>query len=81
MADPAHAGEYTPRLLDVLQRLWGDGFLSPGGEKHLAAIVSGIDRVDKRVLDVGSAGQLARAAASSRRSHSVNRLGLGSITE
>jgi cyclopropane fatty-acyl-phospholipid synthase-like methyltransferase len=38
-----------------MQLLWGDGFLSPGGEAHLAAIVAGLDLAGKRVLDVGCA--------------------------
>jgi phosphoethanolamine N-methyltransferase len=58
MADPSHDSheeEYTPQLLEVMQLLWGDGFLSPGGEAHLAAIVSGVALAGKRVLDVGCA--------------------------
>jgi len=55
VAESAHTDEYTPQLLEVLQLLWGDGFLSPGGEAHLAAIVSALDLADKRVLDIGCA--------------------------
>lgn len=47
--------EYTPEILAVLQLLWGDGFLSPGGEAHLDEIVKGLDLRDKRVLDIGCA--------------------------
>jgi phosphoethanolamine N-methyltransferase len=38
-----------------MQLLWGEGFLSPGGEAHLAVIVSGVALAGKRVLDVGCA--------------------------
>jgi len=48
-------GEYTPQLLGVMQLLWGDGFLSPGGAPHLDAIVAGLDLKDLRVLDIGCA--------------------------
>jgi phosphoethanolamine N-methyltransferase len=47
--------EYTPEILAVLQLLWGDGMLSPGGEAHLDAIVAGLDLQDKLVLDIGCA--------------------------
>ena len=47
--------EYTFEEISVLQALWGEGFLSPGGEAHLEAIVGGLDLRDKFVLDVGCA--------------------------
>jgi phosphoethanolamine N-methyltransferase len=50
-----HADEYTPDILTVLQTLWGEGFLSPGGSEAVGAIVAGLDLRDKRVLDIGCA--------------------------
>jgi phosphoethanolamine N-methyltransferase len=50
-----HHDEYTPEILAVLQLLWGDGFLSPGGEAHLDEIVKGLDLRDRLVLDIGCA--------------------------
>ncbi len=50
-----HEDEYTPELITLLQLLWGDGFLSPGGLEHLAEIVKGLDLQDKLVLDIGCA--------------------------
>jgi phosphoethanolamine N-methyltransferase len=56
MADrQRHQNEYTPEILAVLQSLWGEGFLSPGGEAHLDEIVKGLDLQDKLVLDIGCA--------------------------
>jgi len=50
-----HEDEYTAEMREVLQLLWGDGLLSPGGEPHLDAIVAGLDLDGKLVLDIGCA--------------------------
>jgi len=50
-----HADEYTPDILTVLQTLWGEGFLSPGGPEAVGAIVAGLDLRDQWVLDIGCA--------------------------
>lgn len=50
-----HQDEYSFEEVSVLQALWGDGFLSPGGEPHLDAIVGGLNLRDKLVLDIGCA--------------------------
>jgi phosphoethanolamine N-methyltransferase len=50
-----HNDEYTPEILAVLQMLWGEGMLSPGGEAHLEAIVRGLDLQGRTVLDIGCA--------------------------
>jgi len=47
--------EYTPEITALLQMLWGEGMLSPGGEEHLDEIVKGLDLQDKLVLDIGCA--------------------------
>jgi phosphoethanolamine N-methyltransferase len=48
-----HDDEYTDEIREVLQMLWGEGMLSPGGESHLDAIVKGLDLQDMLVLDIG----------------------------
>jgi SAM-dependent methyltransferase len=45
--------EYDDRMLKLLQIIWGDGFLSPGGPAAVRAIVAGLDLQDKAVLDIG----------------------------
>ncbi|MDH5488463.1 MAG: methyltransferase domain-containing protein [Rhodospirillaceae bacterium] len=52
-ADTAHEDEYSDTLIEFLQMIWGDGFLSPGGPEAARAIVSGLDLADKLVLDIG----------------------------
>jgi ubiquinone/menaquinone biosynthesis C-methylase UbiE len=50
----AHGDEYDPKLLDMLQLVWGEGFLSPGGPDAVDAIVEGLDLDGKLVVDIGS---------------------------
>jgi phosphoethanolamine N-methyltransferase len=54
--DPAPAEaheEYDERMLKLLQIMWGEGFLSPGGPEAVRAIVAGLDLQGKTVLDIG----------------------------
>jgi phosphoethanolamine N-methyltransferase len=52
MADEAHE-EYGDRMLKLLQIMWGEGFLSPGGPEAVCAVVAGLDLKGKTVLDIG----------------------------
>ena len=52
MTGEAHE-EYDARMLILLQIIWGEGFLSPGGPEAVRAIVAGLDLKDKSVLDIG----------------------------
>ena len=45
---------YTEELVTGCELLWGEGFLSPGGEEEVALTVEGLDLTDKSVLDIGS---------------------------
>lgn len=49
----APSDEYDDRMLTMLQLIWGDGFLSPGGPQAVRDIVAGIDLEGMRVLDIG----------------------------
>ena len=44
---------YHGRMIDMLQAIWGEGFLSPGGPDEVGRIVAGADLRDLTVLDVG----------------------------
>ena len=50
MTDDPH---YPPRLIAMLEAIWGEGFLSPGGRDEVARILHGHDLVGKSVLDIG----------------------------
>jgi ubiquinone/menaquinone biosynthesis C-methylase UbiE len=49
------AGEelYGTKLIRILEAIWGEGFLSPGGEAEVARLVSGVDFAGRSVLDIG----------------------------
>jgi ubiquinone/menaquinone biosynthesis C-methylase UbiE len=49
----SEAGEYDDGMLTLLQIIWGDGFLSPGGADELARVLEGSDITDSEVLDIG----------------------------
>jgi phosphoethanolamine N-methyltransferase len=45
--------EYDGRMLTLLQMIWGEGFLSPGGPQAVREIAGGLDLGGKRILDIG----------------------------
>jgi len=46
-------GEYDEGMLTLLQIIWGDGFLSPGGGEEVARLLEGSDIAGCEVLDIG----------------------------
>ncbi len=50
---PSEAGEYDPAMQTLLQLLWGEGFLSPGGAGEIAQLLEGTDIQGSSVLDIG----------------------------
>jgi len=46
-------GEYDDGMLALLQIVWGEGFLSPGGPGELAQLLEGSDVSGCTVLDIG----------------------------
>jgi phosphoethanolamine N-methyltransferase len=46
--------DYTDKLVAGCELLWGEGFLSPGGDQEVALIVNGLNLKDKTILDIGS---------------------------
>lgn len=51
----SEVGEYDAGMQDLLQILWGDGFLSPGGPDEVDLVLEGSDIRGCRVLDIGAA--------------------------
>ena len=45
--------EYGDAMTNMLELIWGDGFMAPGGEGNIAIMVDGLDLQGKRVLDIG----------------------------
>ena len=44
---------YPPRLIAMLESIWGKGFMSPGGADEVARVVGNHDLTAKSVLDIG----------------------------
>lgn len=44
---------YPPRMIAMLEAVWGEGFLSPGGAEEVARVLAGHDLAGKSVLDIG----------------------------
>src|SRR5262245_33532123 len=54
MADHGAGGElYSGQLIGMLELVWGEGWLSPGGPEEVAAAIKDIDFRGKTVLDIG----------------------------
>lgn len=50
---PSEAGEYDDGMQALLQIMWGEGFLSPGGAAEVACLLEGSDIAGCALLDVG----------------------------
>ena len=44
---------YHDQMIGMLERVWGDGWLSPGGPAEVARLLEGMDLKGKSVLDIG----------------------------
>jgi phosphoethanolamine N-methyltransferase len=44
---------YHGNLIDILERIWGDGWLSPGGPDEVDRLLDGLSIKGKVVLDIG----------------------------
>ena len=44
---------YHDQMIGMLERVWGDGWLSPGGPEEVARLLAGLDIRGKSVLDIG----------------------------
>jgi len=46
--------EYHDAMIKMLELIWGEGYMAPGGTAQTDALVAGLDLRGKRVLDIGS---------------------------
>ena len=44
---------YPPRMIAMLEAIWGIGFLSPGGPEEVARVIGSHHLTGKSVLDIG----------------------------
>ena len=48
-----HQNEYHDSMVAMLELVWGEGFMAPGGEGNVAKMVEGLALEGRRVLDLG----------------------------
>ncbi|MCP4049008.1 MAG: methyltransferase domain-containing protein [Gammaproteobacteria bacterium] len=54
MRDSSHDdSEYYDAMLDLLEWIWGEGYMAPGGEGNVDKLVAGLELRGKKVLDLG----------------------------
>jgi phosphoethanolamine N-methyltransferase len=51
--EPVAGEHYHDRMIGMLEAIWGEGFLSPGGQEEVARLVGATDIAGKSVLDIG----------------------------
>jgi ubiquinone/menaquinone biosynthesis C-methylase UbiE len=49
----SHENEYYANMVTMLELIWGDGYMAPGGAGNVARLLEGIDTRGKRILDIG----------------------------
>lgn len=48
-----HENEYHDNMVTMLELIWGDGYMAPGGAGNVAKLLAGTEPAGKRLLDVG----------------------------
>jgi phosphoethanolamine N-methyltransferase len=49
----SHADEYHQNMVRMLELIWGDGYMAPGGPGNVAKLLEGTNPAGKRILDIG----------------------------
>jgi len=49
----SHDNEYHDNLITMLELIWGEGYMAPGGPGNVARMLDGIETRGKRILDIG----------------------------
>lgn len=49
----SHVNEYDDKLVSLLELIWGDGYMAPGGPGNVAKLLRGVVTAGKRILDIG----------------------------
>jgi len=48
-----HQDEYYDNLITMLELIWGEGYMTPGGSDNVEKMFNGIETAGKRILDIG----------------------------
>jgi len=49
----AHDNEYHDNLVTMLELIWGEGYMAPGGSGNVARLLDGLETEGRRILDIG----------------------------
>lgn len=48
-----HENEYHDNMITMLELIWGEGYMAPGGAGNVAKMLRDIETRGKRILDIG----------------------------
>jgi len=49
----SHEEEYHDAMVQMLELIWGKGYMAPGGPGNVAKMLDGLEPAGKRILDIG----------------------------
>lgn len=49
----SHEDEYHENMIQMLELIWGEGYMAPGGAGNVGKMLGGLDAAGKRILDIG----------------------------
>lgn len=70
----SHEAEYHDNMVTMLELIWGDGYMAPGGPGNVAKLLEGTDPGGKLILDIGSG--LGGPALEMVRTHGAQVVGI-----
>jgi len=70
----SHENEYYDNMVTMLELIWGEGYMAPGGPGNVAKLLHGLETRGKRVLDVGCG--IGGPAFEMVRTHGANVTGI-----
>lgn len=70
----AHEAEYYDNMVKLLELIWGEGYMAPGGPGNVAKLLRGTDAQGKKILDIGCG--LGGPAIEMARSHDASVVGI-----
>ena len=66
--------EYHDNMVTMLELIWGEGYMAPGGPGNVARMLDGMETQGKRILDIGCG--IGGPAFEMARSHGANVVGI-----
>jgi phosphoethanolamine N-methyltransferase len=69
-----HDDEYNDSMVRMLELIWGEGYMAPGGPGNVARLLRGMETRGKRVLDIGCG--LGGPAFEMARTHGATVVGI-----